>query len=191
MLTKFGRIVNAFIQEDRFLPWLNNANYAHIETKNVLGNTVYTTPYYYDGFTRNWLLISTDVNTDYTGNQTGGFALGSGTTPATEDDYTMENQILGLTLSSTISSTSYEYDSENDCIVFYKDATVSNNTGSDVVISEIGLFRTYSSSPTKGASSNLTQQRFMTAHTILDEPVTIANGEAGVIRIKGVYPCSE
>ena len=191
MLTRFGKIQYTFFGKDNFLPWNDSESGlgAYVEVKNVLGNTKYTIPKEYIGMNAEWQFISTDVTSGYTGVSSAGFAVGSGTTPASENDYTLESQILGLALSS-ISNTSRIYDEDLNAFIYYKDATLSNNTGSDVVISEIGLFRTYMSSSTKGATSSLTHERFLTSHMILDEPVTIPNGEAGVIRIKGVYPCS-
>lgn len=192
MLTKFGKIANTFNGNDAFLPWLNNSNQyvCGILTKNVLGDNKYVNPIQYSGFSTEWNLISTSITQNYTGGNSSGFALGSGTTPPTENDYTMENQILGLTMVGSASSTGKTYDSENDCMELYKSIIISNDTGSDVTITELGLFRAYNSSTTKGSTSG-SLERFMTDHTILDEPVVIPNGESGVIRIKGIYLFTE
>lgn len=188
MLTKFGKIANMFNGSDSFLPWTNNTSklVCGCTTKNVLGENRYVCPYQYTGFSAEWRHINTAVTSGNVGANTAGFAVGSGTTPASVNDYTIENQILGLEQIGNASATDAYYDPDNDCTVAYKTVTLSNNTGSDVTISEVALFRTYYVNSTKGGSLS-GQERFLVDRTILDEPVTIPNGEAGVIRIKALY----
>lgn len=98
-----------------------------------------------------------------------GFAIGSGTTPATEDDFKMENQIT-----SGFSSPSGMW-ADDGLHLFV------NNTGSsNLSISEIGL---YSFIPTSARTSGGGSYDLI-MHTVLETPIVLAPNETAEIIIK-------
>lgn len=121
-----------------------------------------------------------------------GIAVGTGDTPATENDYTIETMITsGLSLSSTRAS---EYDSEAATYNAYLNMTFSNSTASDIVIKEICKFVKLYKSSTFGASVNTSAVNGMCCmvdRTVLETPLTVpANGSA-VLRYGFAYPADE
>lgn len=93
--------------------------------------------------------------------------FGTGTTPATADDYTLESPITDGTLSfhnaATVSgvanSDHYRYSMTYD---------VTNTGSEDITVSEIGLF-------SLNASSGLWQS--LLDHTVLETPITVPAGQ--------------
>ena len=95
--------------------------------------------------------------------------LGSGTTPATVDDYKLENQITsGLT-----GTTAITVDEDNDAIYVL---TLTNTSSEDITIGEVGIF---ASCFTKNSSSSTAL--FLLERTVLDAPITIPAGGIGTI----------
>lgn len=133
-------------------------------------------------------LTSTDTNNAYTtfiSSQlpSSGVAVGSGTTPPTENDYTLENQITGLTGTITQSTgTDVARGAYTDTLLI----TVTNATGQSVVIREVGTFIRYSNHTTYGSASS-SISTFMIDRTVLAEPVTIPDGESRVIEYNFAY----
>ena len=97
-----------------------------------------------------------------------GVRIGTGTTPATIDDYTLESIITsGMTVSnpSAISVTA-----ENGFIAVYANYTVKNTGTSAVSISEIGLY-------TSGYFTGKVVPALMD-RTVLEEPIVVNPGES-------------
>lgn len=101
-----------------------------------------------------------------------GVCFGSGTTPATEDDYCMEGDLFtNYTYSQT-----YEYGNGS---VTYK-YTLTNNGDEPFTIGEIGIV----TNVTSAVAGNTTGYRSMVLleRTVLESPITIpANGGVGQI----------
>lgn len=109
-----------------------------------------------------------------------GARIGTGITPATADDCTLESVITsGLTVQSASSVTVTR---ENDFVAAYAIYTLSNNGTTAVSISEIGLFCTPDGS---GTTKPILMDR-----TVLEKPIVINPGEAKPITytIRFNYP---
>ena len=105
-----------------------------------------------------------------------GIYFGSGTTPATKDDYTLESPITsGLSISSP---TTLSYGNSSDGIHTCSAAfTIANTTDSDISISEVGLFTPINS--TSGSYYSVLMER-----TVLTEPITIPSGGTKIVNYK-------
>ena len=110
-----------------------------------------------------------------------GMAVGSGDTPPTENDYSLEQIITtGLTsVSFTVISAQGLDDSGN--IQHVITAVLRNTSSEDIVIREVGTqVRCYSSYP--NGSGNNASHYFLIDRTLLDNPVTIAPNDTGMIQ---------
>ena len=109
-----------------------------------------------------------------------GTYFGTGTTPPTMDDYNLESPILDGTLSSS-STASPQKGFEQDHARIYATHEVTNNSTSDVTVTEVGVF---------GAPSSSSKNVFMIDRTVLNTPITIpAGGSKSItIAIKFDYP---
>lgn len=97
--------------------------------------------------------------------------LGSGTTPATINDYCMENQITsGLTQVNAPTVTRVQ---DDDGVSYISTFVVRNTSEETMSISEFGMF----GNSKESASSGSTNKVFMTEHTVLDEPIVIEPGQ--------------
>lgn len=95
------------------------------------------------------------------------YMVGSGTTPATFDDYKLENTITsGLTCTTAVIM-----DANNDAIHKFTFTNISNN---DITIGEIGIIGSAYYS-----GSNHTS--VLVERTVLDSPLTIPAGGIGTI----------
>lgn len=176
MLTKIGRHF-----------WLANAGSSVLPSMNVTTGYV---PWrtidssdvkYFGDYIRNHSLSTRVTSITNTGRN--GIALGNGTTPATEDDFTMESLITDGSIQ--FSSASAAYDSVNDVGYAYINMTITNTTSEDITISELGLFVSTRASDTKGGTvSTNYDYTVMVDHTILDTPITIAPNEAGIVQYR-------
>jgi hypothetical protein len=97
--------------------------------------------------------------------------LGSGTTPATINDYCMENQITsGLT---QINDPTVIRVLDDGGVSYISTFVVQNTSEKSISISEFGMF----GNSKEGTSSSSTNKMFMTEHTVLDEPIIIEPGQ--------------
>ena len=94
--------------------------------------------------------------------------VGTGTTEATEDDYKLEADAIGLTCDSVVTAIG-----SNNSKKIYT-ATFSNTTDADIAVTEIGFFTNcyYRS----GYNDN-----FLLDRIVLDTPITIPAGESKAI----------
>lgn len=163
--------------------YLTSASSALIEVKTISGTTKYAPPIMQGGSTA---LITADLVESGSSASTG-VAIGSGDTAPTENDYTLETQITGISATQSFSTV---VDAENEKYVLRYDYTITNDTGNDITIKEIGLFARFSTTGTKGStpsSSNSDKKSVMIDRTLLDTPVVIANGDAGIVRYEFAY----
>lgn len=104
-----------------------------------------------------------------------GIYFGAGTTPATKDDYKLENLISsGL----TITNPSYfvEVQGGSGTYIWVSDFVVKNTSDKELRVGEIGLFL-----PFRGSS---TYYLTLAERTVLDEPITIPAGATRIIEYK-------
>lgn len=123
-----------------------------------------------------------------------GIFFGSGNTPASEDDYTLENLItsgISVTASPSDYTGNYFYDEDSNSEIGYLTYTITNTGSSSVTISEIGLFSLfqtasgYGVAPSSGSSN---RSYFLIERIVLDTPLVIAAGSSAVLRYEIVFP---
>lgn len=180
MLTTWAKRILSTFPHNSILPGVsiagNSTTPCFTEVKDINGDTKYIDPMYYGSTVS---LISTVLSTNIM-NPTYGFAVGSDDSPESENDYTLGNQIIGLTGTSIAYTT--VYDTENHKYISRTTITISNNTGTEVTIKEIGKFTGHFSTDTQGSTGVIaTKTCVMIDRTVLDNPVVIPDGEAGVI----------
>lgn len=95
--------------------------------------------------------------------------LGRGRTPATVNDYKLENMITSG-LSATVSNS---VDENGDCT---QKLVITNTSSGDITIGEIGL-----SAPFYRSTISSDRGMALMDRTVLDEPVTIPAGGIGMI----------
>lgn len=181
MLTRWGKVAAGILRSSAnvvncIFDFTSNPTTATGAFKGVNGTERYFAPYPNSTSMANLALNLTSA----------GIAVGTGSTPATVDDYCLESMITsGITASIPATATA-TYDGTNKQYVVSKDITIAN-TGSDAVtISEIGIFvqGKYSDSIGSTASSNAV---ILADRTVLESPVTIPAGESGVVRYEFRY----
>ena len=148
--------------------------------KNYDGTTVYVSPYIYNTFPKE---ASKTVRFNPV---MPGILVGSGSTPATEDDYALEAIIdSGLSASSTTRTLSLD---ESGNPVLTMTFTLTNTESYSITVSEIGYCQTIFCSTTQNANSN-TMPLYID-RTVLSNPVTIAAGDSATIKyqLKTIVP---
>lgn len=135
-----------------------NARDVYTREKDGLATSFALSPA--DGFT---------LNSFTSGGAYSYIVVGSGTTPATVDDYKLESQITsGLTGTSAIT-----VDEDNDATYTL---TLTNTSDADITIGEIGIFASCFVNNTSSGTDCVLMER-----TVLDAPITIPAGGIGVI----------
>ena len=118
--------------------------------------------------------------TSYTTSQSTaeGVVFGTGTSAPTEDDYSLSgNLIAGLSTNNVTTTSSFDVDVDGctyTCVY-----TISNTTGSDITIGEIGIC-----SYMNGKFAVSTSNRYIPVlieRTVLDSPVSIPAGGVGQV----------
>lgn len=188
MITTWGKRVMATAKNTNYcVPYVYviNSSNANIPAKTISGNTLYIPPMY--STTPTWEpIVSSLVES---GNSSSiGVAFGSGNTAATENNYTLENQVTGI--NATTPTIDTFFDSVNMKYVARLNYVISNDTVASVTIAEIGLFIRFNTATTQGNSASTAgtnRYSFLIDRTVLDTPVTIPNGDAATIRYEFVY----
>jgi hypothetical protein len=106
-------------------------------------------------------------------NSYGGVIFGTGTTPATEDDYNLSGELI-TTLSGSASVTVTADD--NNGVVITAVYPLTNTGSAAVTIGEMGIICSSHNSGNNGASYKVMYER-----TVLDEPITIPAGGVGTV----------
>lgn len=110
-----------------------------------------------------------------------GVYFGSGTTPASKEDYTLES-IITSGLNITNSSAPAVVNPASGKYVVSADFIVRNTSAEDITICEIGIFTPVSTMNSNyEALVSTTYGTFLMERTVLDEPITIPAGEAKMI----------
>ena len=158
---------------------------AYIEATDAAGTNLFIPPLYHTA--PSYSLIDDEIIVSGS-SSTIGVAVGSGNSQESENSYKLDSIIVGL--SAAVPTVETVYDDTAGEYVARLDYAISNNTGSDVTVKEIGLFVRYTTATTKGAtasSSAANRHTFMIDRTVLDSPVTIPNGEARIVRSEFIY----
>lgn len=132
----------------------------------------------------------------YSGPLYTGFAVGSGDTPPTEDDLTLENQIISIVSPSDTIIVDNGEDGAGRYLVTC-DLSIGNAADEDIIIREAGWFQSFKMAK-NGQKGGTTDSTYLEAYTacvmvdriVLDSPVTIPMGEVGIVRYKFIFDFS-
>lgn len=190
MLTTWGKKVASILRSTSGsvipAPSISQSDEAFIEAAAVNGWTAYINGY----ASSNGISFIGSELTATGGNSSNGFAIGSGSKAESASDYNLEKQIVNITGSV---SQAYVKDSENFQYIQRFTITVQNNTGEEITVREVGLFRGFQASNTKGGTpSTQTAARacIMVDRSLLANPVVIPNGEARAVQYDFAYDVS-
>lgn len=188
MLTAWGKKVASVATVAGYcLPFVSatNSSIAFIQGKTLAGNTLYIPPVYAASPT--WgPIVSSLVESGSSSSV--GVAFGSGNTSPSENDYTLENLITGITANTPTLETFF--DETNHKYVARLDYTIQNDTGAEISIKEVALFVRFNTATTWGGTpvtSAAGRYSFMIDRTLLASPVVIPNGDAGTVRYEFSY----
>ena len=107
-----------------------------------------------------------------------GISIGTGTAPESEDDYNLEQTI---TSGVNVVLTGISYGAENPWFPFVKyDLTITNTGANPLVVTEVGYKQTLRTAKVIGSSAS-TNTVLLLDRCVLDTPVTIAPGDAGIV----------
>lgn len=186
MLTKWGK---KLVQNSGFriaLPTQTFSaanNYGFVNAKTTTGSGIVVGPY--TSFPENYTLL-TSIS-EKSSNATG-IAFGSGSTPATDEDYTIESIIS--TISANTPTVVTSFDATNNKFVSYVEYTITNTGSASISISELARFVLLQKATALGElCSTSTGERYniLIDHVILDDPVVISPGESGIVRYSASY----
>lgn len=147
-------------------------NYGRVKVQDVNGQFYYMCQSISPTFTGTTTLNATAP----------GISVGTGTTPATENDYQLENTITsGITL--TVADVYEDPDEMNNPRTVYK-LNITNNGAETITVGEVGIKYNCPTYPTLGqtkSNQTLMSSMLLLDRTVLSTPVTIAPGDAGII----------
>lgn len=171
MITTWGKKLLSAKANGDLIPvvTVSTSGPAFIECKDAISGTIkYINPSLYTSGYNFLTALSTS---------TAGIAVGSNGSAESENDYALGSLISEVT--GSITRETY-IDTENKKYIGRAVITITNGTGNEVTIREVGRFIVPYGSNTRGANAS---SRFcvMIDRTVLDNPVVIPSGEAGVI----------
>lgn len=112
-----------------------------------------------------------------------GVYFGSGSTPPTKSDYTLESPITsGLNIENP--SSLVWVDNGNGVHSCIADFVVRNTTSNPIIINEIGAFLPTGASSVTSVTGVITLNNVLAERTVLSEPITIPAGEAKLVAYK-------
>lgn len=115
-----------------------------------------------------------------------GVYFGTGSTPATEDDYTLESPITsGLSIDNSAAAVVQEINDAGQWLLSSR-YILTNTTDQEIVIREVGLFGA-ALLDSNDVSKTSTWKLALLERTVLSEPITIAPGKAKLVTYKVVY----
>ena len=120
---------------------------------------------------------ATAAATDNTNGLNGGIFFGSGTTPPTVNDYTLETPVSGL--SAAIATCAFSWTESG--LEAVRAIVVTNNSTSAVTISEVGSFTPYLKSQSSAVANPVGGGLFMIDRTVLETPIILVPGETKTI----------
>lgn len=180
MLTAVGKKI--VLISTAALPSGDIGKSAIIEAKDInSGSTVYTNGYII-GETMTFAAGSVPTSSS-------GFYVGSGSTPATENDWQLEHPLLDNKLKANY-TTSYTINSGQTVMYVNYDYVITNLTQDEITIRELGRFAAVYTNTTKGDSVGNTKKVVLVDRTVLETPVVIPAGEAATVRYQFAYDAS-
>lgn len=112
-----------------------------------------------------------------------GVYFGSGSTPPTKSDYTLESPITsGLNITNP--SSLVWVNNGNGAYSCVSDFIVQNATGNAITINEIGIFVPTGANASGSVTNSITLNNVLMERTVLSEPITIPAGEAKLVTYK-------
>ena len=157
----------------------------------VLGKTLRTSLSSYNGISR--VIFATpglmrNPNYRFTSYSDDGQVLfGSGSTPPTENDTDIESLITGITANYS-SRTNPPVLVDGEKVYRYIDYTITNNNSSSITIREVCIYFVVLAGGSAIGDTIVAQSsnygNILFSRSLLDNPVTIAPGESGIVRVK-------
>lgn len=148
-----------------------------LSSYNGIGRVVYSSP----GIMRNPGNRFTSYSTD------GQVLFGSGSTLPTENDTDVESLITGITASYS-SLTNPPVLVEGEKVYRYIDYTITNNNSNSITIREVCFYLVVVAGGSAIGDTIVAQSSnygtILFSRSLLDNPVTIAAGESGIVRVK-------
>ena len=183
MLTKWGRKLLNVPSDNAVLFNTNQYMKGCIQVKDTGGDTYYVAP---EPINDNIGYVSGAFVNGGSGSSYG-IAVGSGDTPATENDYTLETKINTLTATST--SIAQNYDSTTGKLHIDFTVTLSNSTASDIVVKEVArVVRHHRADHLNDSiSTNSSYTCIMIDRTVLETPLTVPASDIGILRYRLTY----
>lgn len=135
-------------------------------------------------------LMSNPQNRFNSAMNSGGHVLfGSGTTSPTENDTDIESLITGIT-ASVSNTTSPAIGFSDGKVYRYLDYTITNNNSSEITVSEVAIYASVLVGQNIGDTLETGLAKMgviLFSRSVLTNPVRIAAGEAGIVRVKFEY----
>lgn len=182
MLTRWGKVAAGILHsggnsKNCIFEFVSDPNYTTGTFKAVNGTERCFAPYPSGLSMSNLTLIAASA----------GIAVGSGSTPATVDDYCLENMITsGITATIPVTATA-TYDNTHKQYVVSRDITIANVGSEAITISEIGIHASAKYADSVGVTVSSSSTTVLADRTVLDTPVTIPAGQSGVVRYEFRY----
>ena len=187
MLTNGGKAIATFPDNADSLISASGSEYpkCSIECKDTTGTTHFFSPRY--KLAQHYVTF-TDMNQNAAPS---GIYIGSGNTPATADDYTLESQITSG-LSAQSPSTVFGYDNATNEVTLSYVLTLTNTSSSDITVSELGITDECYFGDVLGGNisgtGNSYKRSILMDRTILESPVTIEPSGSAVLHYTFKYP---
>ena len=151
-----------------------------------------TGPFYFNGVFYGFT-VSTFLSGDPTANGKVGIAVGSGAAAESDTSICLASPITSG-VSGSVSLVGIQYESQTDKATVTYSVTITNASGSDIIVNEVGLFGNVAGyATTKGGAMTTGanyRKTIMLDRTVLDSAVTIPSGQSRVIDYKFVRDCS-
>jgi hypothetical protein len=143
-----------------------------LRSRDVNGNTRFLNGYFSANFPYN------PVQTFTLNATAAGISIGTGSIPASEDDYNLEQTI---TSGVNVVLTGTSYGAENPWYPFVKyDLTITNTGADPLVVTEVGYKQNCNTTQVIGSTRTMNSVLLLD-RCVLDTPVTIAPGDAGIV----------
>lgn len=193
MLTKLGKSVLA----SKIAPdaWYITMTVSSTNNRvRVLGKTLRTSLSSVNGIVGIVSSLSSDLMSSpanrissYASTNGGMVLFGSGDTPPTENDTDIEELLTNISATHTSAySPGVEFDGEQ--VYLYIDYTVQNNNSSPITVKEVCHYAVVLAGG--NAIGDVVQNSYsnygtiLIARSLIDNPVTIAAGQSGIVRVK-------
>ena len=180
MLTAVGKKI--ILMSSTALPGGDVGKGAIIEMKDIKTGSIF----YTNGYPNDQSMTLANSAITLTGSRV---YVGSGSTPATENDWFLESPLVNNEFTANHTS-SYTLNSDKTIMYVNNDYVITNQTQNEITIREIGRAICVYTSTTKGDSVSSTKKAALVDRTVLETPVVIPAGEAATVRYQFAYDVS-